>query len=106
MEAGAAHVDCGSMCLPGLREKVHELVEDARAKGARVLAGGTMPTGPGQFYPPTVVADVTQDMRLWREEAFGPIMCIASFSNYDEGVRSVQPTSYFLSLLHSRLVVF
>ena len=87
--AGDAMVDCGAMCLPGLAEKVHELVEDARAKGARIMAGGKLPpsTAPGQYYPPTIVADVTPQMRIWREETFGPVMCVTRFNTDDEAVR-------------------
>lgn len=77
MAAGAETVDCGAVCLPGLVEQVHSLVEDARGRGARVLAGGSLPAGPGQFYPPTIVADVTPEMRVWREETFGPLMTVA-----------------------------
>jgi acyl-CoA reductase-like NAD-dependent aldehyde dehydrogenase len=69
------------MCLPGLAEQVHKLVEDARAKGARVLAGGKLMEGAGQFYPPTILADVTQDMLVWREETFGPLMTVAKCSS-------------------------
>lgn len=69
------------MCLPGLAEQVHKLVEDAQAKGARVLTGGTLPAGAGQFYPPTILADVTQSMLVWREETFGPLMTVAKCSS-------------------------
>ena len=77
--AGDETVDCGAMCLPGLAERVHSLVQDAAAAGARIVAGGALPESgatSGQFYPPTVVADVTPAMRLFREEAFGPVMTI------------------------------
>ena len=77
--AGGETVDCGAMCLPGLAERVHSLVQDAAAAGARIMAGGALPepgATSGQFYPPTVVADVTPAMRLFREEAFGPVMTI------------------------------
>ena len=58
------------------------LVDDATGKGARVLAGGFIPgkgtrLGRGQFYPPTLLVDVTSEMRIWREEIFGPIMCVS-----------------------------
>eukprot|EP00892_Ulva_mutabilis_P007130 jgi/Ulvmu1/478/UM001_0486.1 len=83
---GPDTVDCGAMCLPGLAEQVHALVEDARARGARILAGGTLPDHPGQFYPPTIVADVTPDMRVWREETFGPLMTVAKCTSDDHAV--------------------
>ena len=77
------------MCLPGLAQKVHELVEDARRSGARVLCGGELPSGPGQFYPPTVVADVAPHMRLFQEEVFGPIMAVCRCETDEEAVRDV-----------------
>lgn len=75
---GHGTVDLGAQCLPGLREKIHDLVEDARAKGARVLAGGYLPGGPGQFYPPTVITDVDPSMKIYYEEVFGPVMTVVS----------------------------
>ena len=57
-------------------------MDDATGKGARVLAGGFIPgkgtrLSRGQFYPPTLLVDVTSEMRIWREEIFGPIMCVS-----------------------------
>ncbi|KAK9821805.1 hypothetical protein WJX81_007733 [Elliptochloris bilobata] len=85
---GGPPVDCGAMCLPGLAERVAELVDDAVAAGAQVLAGGRLvrPPGGGQFYAPTVLAGVTPAMRIWREEVFGPVMAIAKFHSEDEAV--------------------
>jgi len=56
----------------GLRD-VEELVADAAAKGATILCGGARVDTPGWFYPPTVVAGVEPSMRLYHEEAFGPV---------------------------------
>ncbi len=58
--------------------QVHELVEDAVAKGAKLLAGGKLPPAgsTGQFYPPTVLAGVRRGMRIWEEEVFGPVMSV------------------------------
>lgn len=69
---------------------MHGLVEDAVAKGARLVAGGTLPepkASGGQFYPPTVVADVRRDMRIAEEEVFGPVLCVTPFDSDDEAVR-------------------
>ena len=73
-------VDCGAMCMPGAAEKVGELVDDAVARGAKVLAGGRVGPGPGQFYEPTVLVGVRPGMRVWAEEAFGPVLCITPFA--------------------------
>ncbi len=64
--------------------KVEELAEDARAHGGRFLCGGKRKAGPGYFYEPTIVADVTDGLRLVDEEPFGPILPIIRYSDIDE----------------------
>lgn len=64
--------------------KVEELAEDARAHGARFLCGGKRKAGPGYFYEPTIVADVTDGLRLVDEEPFGPILPVIKYSDIDE----------------------
>lgn len=64
--------------------KVRELVDDARANGGRVLTGGTPLDRPGYFYPVTLVADVTDGIRLVDEEQFGPALPIIRYSDIDE----------------------
>jgi acyl-CoA reductase-like NAD-dependent aldehyde dehydrogenase len=68
------------------RDKVRHLVEEARARGARVLAGGAQPSGPGFFYPLTVVADATDDMSLVKEEQFGPVIPVVRYKSVAEAV--------------------
>ena len=65
--------------------------------GARVLTGGEAPPGPGFFYPPTVLADVTQDMRIMREETFGPVLPIMRVATVDEAVRLANDSHYGLT---------
>eukprot|EP00887_Chlorella_sp_A99_P003616 scaffold7.g3616.t1 len=88
--SGEALVDCGAMCMPGQAEKVQELVFDAVKRGAKVLVGGALPRAPaaggGTYYPPTVLTGVTPDMRIWREEVFGPVMAVVPFATDDEAV--------------------
>lgn len=62
------------------------LVEDARAKGAKVLCGGVRPNGPGYFFPVTVLAEVPEDARVMREEPFGPIAIINPVSGLDDAI--------------------
>lgn len=57
----------------GLPQKVQALVDDAVAKGAKVLTGGQLPQREGQFYPPTVLLGVRRGMKIWEEEVFGPV---------------------------------
>jgi succinate-semialdehyde dehydrogenase/glutarate-semialdehyde dehydrogenase len=67
-------------------EAIEALVEDARAKGARVLCGGARPKGPGYFYPVTVLTDVPADARVMREEPFGPIAVINPTFSLDQAI--------------------
>ncbi|MBA3509557.1 MAG: NAD-dependent succinate-semialdehyde dehydrogenase, partial [Thermoleophilaceae bacterium] len=61
------------------RGKVAELVEDAVDRGAKAIVGGKGVDGPGYFYEPTVLADVTSDARLLKEEIFGPVAPVIAF---------------------------
>jgi succinate-semialdehyde dehydrogenase/glutarate-semialdehyde dehydrogenase len=67
------HTDVGPLATEQGRADVEELVADAVGKGAEVLMGGQRPDGPGWFYPPTVIAGVTPNMRVYTEELFGPV---------------------------------
>ncbi|MEN0085072.1 MAG: NAD-dependent succinate-semialdehyde dehydrogenase [Leifsonia sp.] len=72
------------------------LVEDAVARGARVLTGGTAPEGDGYFFEPTVVVDVQPGSDILREEIFGPVLAISTFSTEDEAVAAANGTEYGL----------
>lgn len=65
---------------------VHELVEDARARGARILSGGQPQAGGGYFYPPTVIADAVDGMRVVDEEQFGPVLPVIRYTDLAEVV--------------------
>lgn len=67
-------------------DKVAGLVDDARASGARIVTGGQRPKGPGFFYPLTVIADATDDMRIVKEEQFGPVIPIIKYKTVDEAI--------------------
>jgi acyl-CoA reductase-like NAD-dependent aldehyde dehydrogenase len=77
---------------------VESQVEDARQRGARVLAGGTRlrELGP-TFFAPTVLADVDQNMRVMQEETFGPVLPIAPFRDDAEAVRLANDSEYGLA---------
>lgn len=80
-------IDCGACVHPPSLDMYQELVDDAVSKGARILTGGrrNQEYPDGQFYEPTVLADVSEDMRIAKEEAFGPILTIIRVkSNSDE----------------------
>jgi succinate-semialdehyde dehydrogenase/glutarate-semialdehyde dehydrogenase len=73
------------------------LVEDARAKGARVLCGGARPNGPGYFFPVTVLADVPDAARVMREEPFGPIAIINRVRDLDDAITRANALPYGLA---------
>ncbi|MFG3332809.1 NADP-dependent succinic semialdehyde dehydrogenase [Streptomyces tendae] len=80
----------------GLNDLV-ELVDDAVRGGASVLCGGERPDGPGWYYPPTVLADVTRELRIHREEAFGPVATLYRAADLDEAVLIANDTDFGLS---------
>ena len=80
----------------GLRD-VKELVDDAKAKGARVMCGGEAPEGSGYFYPATVIDQITPDMRLTMEETFGPVASVYRVSSREEAVKIANQTTFGLS---------
>lgn len=75
----SADIDCASLVMPAQLDHIQELVDDAVAKGARLMCGGKK--GDSQFYPPTVLADVTSTMRIFQEEVFGPLMTVIKVAN-------------------------
>jgi succinate-semialdehyde dehydrogenase / glutarate-semialdehyde dehydrogenase len=86
----------GPLVNADTREKVKALVEDAVNKGASVLTGGKAPEGPGYFYPATVLDKVPDSAHLLREEIFGPVAALQSFSSEDEVIRRANDTEYGL----------
>ena len=90
--------DQGTMIGPvvsdAAREKILELIEDARAKGADVLAGGG---ADGNLISPTVLAGVDADMRIYSEESFGPVVAIVPVDGDDEAVRVANDTEFGLA---------
>jgi vanillin dehydrogenase len=76
------------------RERILALIEDALAKGATAVAGGT---AIGNCVAPTVLAGVTPDMRIYAEESFGPVVAVVAVDGPDEAVRVANDTEYGLS---------
>lgn len=73
---------------------IDEQIHDAVGKGAKVLTGGTHH---GQYYQPTVLVDVTPDMRIYHEESFGPVVSLIRVEDSEEALRHANDTSYGLS---------
>lgn len=83
--------------------KVEEHVQDAIAKGAKVLCGGSKHDRGGRFYQPTVITQVNEDMLCMREETFGPLAPIVKFTDEAEVIRLANNTDYGLaSYFYSR----
>ena len=86
----------GPLATESGREDVEELVQDAVDKGARVVTGGRRPDRPGWFYPPTLVADITPEMRMFREEVFGPVAGLFRVPDMDAAVELANDTEFGL----------
>ena len=89
-------VDVGPLIDEAQREKVEELVSDAVERGAKTLIGGARVDGPGYFFEPTVLTDVPDDARVLREEIFGPVAPIATFSTDEQALEAANRTEYGL----------
>ncbi len=84
-------------------EKVTDHVADALAKGATLVAGGRAHALGGNFYEPTVLANVTADMKIMREETFGPVAAVMRFTSEDEVIAAANDTDFGLaSYFYSR----
>jgi succinate-semialdehyde dehydrogenase / glutarate-semialdehyde dehydrogenase len=89
--------DVGPLATEQGREDVSRLVEDAKAKGATVLVGGSQPDQPGWWYPPTVISGVTKDMDMYYEEVFGPVAQVHRVSSLDEAIEIANDSEFGLS---------
>ncbi|MFI6156733.1 NADP-dependent succinic semialdehyde dehydrogenase [Kitasatospora sp. NPDC051170] len=91
--------DVGPLASRQGRDDLEELVEDARAHGARIECGGGRPMGwdTGWFYEPTVLTGITPAMRIHREETFGPVATVYRVADLDEAVALADDTPFGLS---------
>ncbi|GGF18265.1 aldehyde dehydrogenase family protein [Subtercola lobariae] len=89
--------DIGPLATSSGRDELAELVDDAIAAGALVTTGGFLIGGIGWYYPPTVITGITSKMRLYREEAFGPVATIFKAQDVEDALRIANDTSFGLS---------
>jgi acyl-CoA reductase-like NAD-dependent aldehyde dehydrogenase len=91
--------DVGPMINAVQRQRVETMVAEAVQQGAQVLTGGSRPADmpKGYFFSPTVVTNLTTDMRLYNEEIFGPVMPIVPFGDVDEALALANNTEYGLA---------
>lgn len=87
----------GPLIEPSAVDKVREHVEDAIAKGATVLAGGKAHSLGGNFWQPTVLSNCNEEMKLAREETFGPVAACFRFSREDEVIQRANDTPFGLA---------
>eukprot|EP01127_Copromyxa_protea_P005495 TRINITY_DN15423_c0_g1_i1.p1 TRINITY_DN15423_c0_g1~~TRINITY_DN15423_c0_g1_i1.p1 ORF type:complete len:592 (-),score=153.72 TRINITY_DN15423_c0_g1_i1:115-1890(-) len=90
-------VDIGAVTMNEQIDLVEGLVKDAVAKGAKVLNGGVREDpSKGRYFQPTVLKDVTHEMRIANEEAFGPVMCLIKFQDDADLIKKVNSIAYGL----------
>ncbi|MEV4095377.1 NADP-dependent succinic semialdehyde dehydrogenase [Streptosporangium saharense] len=88
--------DVGPLATEQGLDDLEKLVADAAGRGARVLCGGVSPDRPGWFYEPTVLSGVTPGMKLFLEEAFGPVASLYRVGDVEEAVTLANATSFGL----------
>jgi acyl-CoA reductase-like NAD-dependent aldehyde dehydrogenase len=95
---GLGRVEIGPLVSEAARAKVIRLVEDAVAKGAKVVCGGAIPQGleTGWFYAPTILTDCTHEMDLMHEEIFGPVVGIMRVRDFDEAIEHANDSAFGL----------
>ncbi len=89
-------VKVGPLIDANQRDKVDELVRDALGKGAQAVVGGTARDGAGYFYEPTVLAGVSENAELLREEIFGPVAPVIGFDDEEAAIAAANATEYGL----------
>jgi len=87
---------CGALINQAAIDKIESLVGDAVKRGARVVLGGKTSSGPGFFYPPTVIVDVPAGSEILKNEIFGPVAALIPFDSVDEVVALANDTEYGL----------
>jgi succinate-semialdehyde dehydrogenase/glutarate-semialdehyde dehydrogenase len=88
--------DVGPLASEQQRDDVEKLVADAVAQGAKALCGGAAPEGPGFYYPPTVLASITEEMRVHTEEVFGPVATLYRVPDIDAALELANGTEFGL----------
>jgi betaine-aldehyde dehydrogenase len=92
-----ADTQLGPLVSVGQRNSVEEYLADARKHGSKFAFGGNRHAGKGYFLEPTVLLDVAKTDRCWREEIFGPVVCVTPFDDEDQMIRDVNASPYGLS---------
>jgi succinate-semialdehyde dehydrogenase/glutarate-semialdehyde dehydrogenase len=96
LTARIAALELGPMARGDLRDQLHAQVLASVSSGAVLVAGGSLPAGPGWFYPPTVLDHVTPRMTAFDEETFGPVAAVVRARDDDHAVELANDTAYGL----------
>ena len=88
--------DVGPLATESGRQDVEELVKDAVDKGATVVLGGERPEREGWWYPPTILTDITPEMKVYDEEVFGPVASVYRVADIDEAIALANATRFGL----------
>ncbi|AGC60586.1 succinate-semialdehyde dehydrogenase [Mycobacterium liflandii 128FXT] len=86
----------GPLATEQSRDEIAQQVDDAAAAGAVIRCGGKPLAGPGWYYPPTVITDITKDMNLYTEEVFGPVASVYRAADIDEAIEIANATTFGL----------
>jgi succinate-semialdehyde dehydrogenase/glutarate-semialdehyde dehydrogenase len=89
-------VEVGSLVNSSTQKKVAAFVDDALAKGAKLMTGGKLPQGKGFFYPPTVLTQIPDSADCLRDEIFGPVVAVQKFTSEEDMVARANDTEYGL----------
>ncbi|MEU2234716.1 aminobutyraldehyde dehydrogenase [Streptomyces vietnamensis] len=95
--ASGEEFELGPLISAAHRDRVAAMVERARKDGARVVLGGEVPEGPGFFYPATILADVASGSEMSREEVFGPVISVETYSTDAEALAKANDVEYGLA---------
>ena len=93
----APDTQMGPLVSARQRDTVMGFIESASTEGASVVAGGGQLADQGYYVSPTIIADVSPEMRVMREEIFGPVVCVSRFDDLDAVVKSANATRYGLA---------
>ncbi len=89
--------EMGPLVTSAHRQRVMSYIDRGRAEGATLACGGDVPDGPGSYLRPTVFLDASADMTIVREEIFGPVVAVMTFTDEEDAVRKANDSLYGLS---------
>ena len=92
----ARETQVGPQARIDLRNELHRQVEESVKRGAKLLLGGQIPSGPGAYYPPTLLAGVDKGMPAFDEETFGPVAAVVRAKDEGDAVRLANDSSFGL----------